>query len=942
MVPGNILHANADGSPNSRSNKTGRRNTNVSNTPNLRSSSPPPLPKSASLPLHSTRVPGSSVEHHGSQNTIRNKPVAANATSATPVSSSQTNDILRPTSPTRASQQSLHSKSSSGSLKLSGTHHAHSASTLTAPAASSPMTFSPSNASHASVPSTLSTLDSSPIIVDIVEQLHASQEDVADSRNQLALFLSGSQATNEQLQGSLNAARETKRREDAERAGAKGRLKSLEDAKRHADAAKREAEKRLRTALMTRDRVSNKVAQLGKDIDVVQKKMQSDVGKLEESAGWREEQSAKLKEGMEKSRKEIKVAEDVIAALVLRAKELEGQIQEERSVLARVEAEAAERRRARSAASGASAVPSLITHIAPSDDDANRSAVRRLEQWKPPVTSANQGSFPLTDLLTDSPSPAASHAVPSSNARSPTLSLYQRRYLAHECDTPSLLPETRSAVHHHHALSLTENDDIILVSGHGHTNSHGSSNGVLNGNGRHLSPIGSPPSITIPTGPSSISSLEEGPGSRASHSFLPNGRSHHFSPFADASPISPFTSSLIPSSLLSSLDDNGSVLHTSPTSVGMEDFSPSYSSGRQSHRNSTASLGPTLGTPFVWQRPSPVESISGQSWDDRIDNASTTPYSRASPTSADILYASPPAFGSSFGATSVDFLTRSSAALSSESLYRSDPEPVQPASKRRWFHSGSSVRSDPPSSGAGNPRPIASPSKTRKESTLNPDAKVFRFTRGRSFAFPSRSGSVEDASGIADDGDAHRDPNAIGDGRPAGSLSAGSLNNAFTSAAPPPPPSTNATSFLSSLLAFTPSAEERAALQRSLGHIPAGGTNPAWNNSVEHLGSDLSPSPTLTHDHAQSGQQGSGGSARSSHADLAGATGPIWADLYIPRNPKRHQPPRTEGDGNMPPPPVTNSVQSKRTFSSLWNRKKSSGALSMNKAPEPTASVEDI
>jgi len=54
-----------------------------------------------------------------------------------------------------------------------------------------------------------------------------------------------------------------------------------------------------------------------------------------------------------------------------------------------------------------------------------------------------------------------------------------------------------------------------------------------------------------------------------------------------------------------------------------------------------------------------------------------------------------------------------------------------------------------------------------------------------------------------------------------------------------------------------------------------------------------------------------------------------------PQNPEQHQPPGAKADRNAQSPacaPVANLVQPKRTFSSLWNRKKSSGALSVNNA----------
>ena len=57
---------------------------------------------------------------------------------------------------------------------------------------------------------------------------------------------------------------------------------------------------------------------------------------------------------------------------------------------------------------------------------------------------------------------------------------------------------------------------------------------------------------------------------------------------------------------------------------------------------------------------------------------------------------------------------------------------------------------------------------------MNPDAKVFRFTRGRSFVFLTWNASIGSASGISDGENVCLDVNPIGDRRPRELLSAGS------------------------------------------------------------------------------------------------------------------------------------------------------------------------
>lgn len=293
----------------------------------------------------------------------------------------------------------------------------------------------------------------------------------------------------------------------------------------------------------------------------------------------------------------------------------------------------------------------------------------------------------------------------------------------------------------------------------------------------------------------------------------------------------------------------------------------------------------------------------------------------------------------------------------------------QQVAKRHWFTSRSSPSAPTPSGHAAEGATTTSPpTKGRKESNLNPDAKVFRFTRGRSFGFPMRNGNGTSGGQGESIGHPVYGNNVVGANKSRGNGSSASLNNLLNTSSSNllsssnsnglPPPTSSTTSFLSSLLAFTPSAEERAALQRALGHSSMGSINAAWNSSAERLPSDHSPSPNLTHSYPMSQQhspsasfrghqpQLSNGSARSSQVDLTGGAaaigGPIWADLYLPPKHDKHDDPTASSSAVQAPAaaPAAPSSISKRSFSSLWNRKKSNGALGVN-VPTVTPMSDD-
>ena len=232
-----------------------------------RSTTPPPLPKSASLPLHVTRTPHD--KQHGMRQIV--------------------------------SQQAI-------------------ASLSPEPARVNPPALLPS-------PSTI--FDQSPVISDILRQITSSKSAVHDLRNQLKDFRAAAAESHAHIQSDLDVHRERKRSEDAARAELKARTKTLEDSKRTAEASKREAEKRLRAAESARDTASERVQRLDQEIGALKVRMNDDKEAIICSKQDGDDMDKEMAEQLERKRKEIKVAEEVIAALNSRAKELEEKIASE-------------------------------------------------------------------------------------------------------------------------------------------------------------------------------------------------------------------------------------------------------------------------------------------------------------------------------------------------------------------------------------------------------------------------------------------------------------------------------------------------------------------------------------------------------------------------------------------------------------------------------------
>lgn len=154
-----------------------------------------------------------------------------------------------------------------------------------------------------------------------------------DLRSQIADFRTHSSQQREALNRELEAHRERKRQEELTRNELKSRTKSLEDSKRGAETAKRDAERKLKSAETRRDEVARKIthlrseitkwkSKLGDDHELVANIRSGGIGGGDHGKGER----AYLEEELQKRKAEITVAENVISALAVRAKELEDKV----------------------------------------------------------------------------------------------------------------------------------------------------------------------------------------------------------------------------------------------------------------------------------------------------------------------------------------------------------------------------------------------------------------------------------------------------------------------------------------------------------------------------------------------------------------------------------------------------------------------------------------
>ena len=232
--------------------------------------------------------------------------------------------------------------------------------------------------------------------MDLSSRISSTKAEVQDLRSQIADFRTHSSHQRETLSRELEAHRERKRQEELTRSDLKSRTKSLEDSKRSAESAKRDAERKLKSAETRRDEVARKITYLRNEITKSRSKLGDDREWVEnvQSGGIGDGDRGKggLEEELQNRKAEIKVVENVIAALTVRAKELEDKVMEGRERL-KVILEQARRAKLWQESDRDPIIPTNLP-TGPSDQGDNLS-------W-PPTQSSPTSSAPTPDQLPES------------------------------------------------------------------------------------------------------------------------------------------------------------------------------------------------------------------------------------------------------------------------------------------------------------------------------------------------------------------------------------------------------------------------------------------------------------------------------------------------------------------------------------------------------------
>lgn len=184
-------------------------------------------------------------------------------------------------------------------------------------------------------PSRSTSIDDSPMIAEVLRQITVQQAFVAELDTQIREVQAAATASHDALEAELAELRIRKRDEDQRKAEGKARAKALEDARRSAETGRRDAEKKLKAARGVKEVAVRRIEELENEIGRLRDQIETDRATLLEEAEIEDASlTQELEQELEAKKREVRVAEDVVAALSTRAKELEAKIAEARERLA--------------------------------------------------------------------------------------------------------------------------------------------------------------------------------------------------------------------------------------------------------------------------------------------------------------------------------------------------------------------------------------------------------------------------------------------------------------------------------------------------------------------------------------------------------------------------------------------------------------------------------
>ncbi|KAH9961280.1 hypothetical protein BC827DRAFT_1203587 [Russula dissimulans] len=187
--------------------------------------------------------------------------------------------------------------------------------------------------------------DSTPAVAELTLQINQARALNLELHNQLSEHTSTATTVDAALSAELDNVRDAKRFEDAARSELKARTKTLEESRRAAEAGKRDAERRLRVTQKARAEAGSRIERLGEEIRALEVQVQQDEVAIRLAGEAAAKEELDITAQVKLRKREVRVAEEVVTALNVRVRELEESIERERIALvaAREKAEALQR-----------------------------------------------------------------------------------------------------------------------------------------------------------------------------------------------------------------------------------------------------------------------------------------------------------------------------------------------------------------------------------------------------------------------------------------------------------------------------------------------------------------------------------------------------------------------------------------------------------------------
>ncbi|CEH14129.1 hypothetical protein CBOM_02005 [Ceraceosorus bombacis] len=173
----------------------------------------------------------------------------------------------------------------------------------------------------------------SPALLALAQQLATSNSAAAELQAALDQIHANSGTTREQLQAQLDELRERKREEDGTRLDLRGRMRGLDDSRRQADNSKRDAERRLKAAVGLREAIEGRIEARRKDVAALHKRETASARRVSENQRHLAEKALEVEqESSEKAKAEEDAVRD-IEELRERLRHLEKRLSEEEANL---------------------------------------------------------------------------------------------------------------------------------------------------------------------------------------------------------------------------------------------------------------------------------------------------------------------------------------------------------------------------------------------------------------------------------------------------------------------------------------------------------------------------------------------------------------------------------------------------------------------------------